>query len=105
MTETQRRLLPKRRRIETFDVPFGGLRAPHTVSIGYYADDQPGEVFITGGKSGEQIEAIARDSAILLSLCLQHGVELDTIRHALTRDSNNDAMSIIGVVVDRLNSP
>jgi len=100
-----RELLPERRRSETFDLPFGGLTDPHTVTVGYYDDGRPGEVFITGGKSGEQIEAIARDCAILLSMCLQHGVSLDTVRHALTRDSRDAAMSIVGAVVDQLGAP
>jgi hypothetical protein len=100
-----RNLLEARRRCETFELPFGGLAAPHTVTVGYYDDGRAGEVFITGGKSGEQIEAIARDGAILLSMCLQHGVELETIQHALTRDSTDEPMSIVGAVVERLIKP
>lgn len=99
---TERRALPMRRRCETFEVAFGGLTKSHTVSVGYYADDRPGEVFITGGKSGEQVEAIARDGAVLLSMALQHGVALDTIKHAITRDSQGQPSSIVGAVVDRL---
>ena len=83
-----RRLLPNRRPCETFDVAYGGLAKSHTITIGYYEDDTPGEVFISFGKSGEQAEAIARDGAVLISMCLQHGVSLDTIRHAITRDSH-----------------
>jgi hypothetical protein len=100
-----RRLLDPRRRSETFDLPFGGLANPHTVTVGYYNDNTPGEVFISGGKSGEQIEAIARDGAVLLSMCLQHGVQLETIRHALTRDSRDQPMSIVGAVVEQLSNP
>jgi hypothetical protein len=100
-----RRPLSPRRRSETFDLPFGGLANPHTVTVGYYDDDTPGEVFISGGKSGEQIEAIARDGAVLLSMCLQHGVKLETVRHALTRDSQDRPMSIVGAVVEQLSNP
>ncbi|NPU69984.1 hypothetical protein HL667_33685 [Bradyrhizobium sp. 83012] len=99
---TARRILDPRRFSETFDIDFGGLSAPHTVTVGYYADGSVGEVFITGGKSGEQVEAIARDSAVLLSLALQHGVALDTIAHALTRNSRGEPNTIICTVVDRL---
>jgi hypothetical protein len=101
----KRELLPERRRCETFTLAFGGLTNPHIVTIGFYDDNRPGEVFISGGKTGEQIEAIARDGAILLSMCLQHGVELPTIRHALTRDSSNNPMSIVGAVVEELSKP
>src|SRR4029077_9601225 len=99
---TNRRILPARRRAETFELAFGGLAKSHTVTLGYYADGAIGEVFINGGKSGEQVEAIARDGAVLLSLALQYGAELDTIGHAITRDGAGAPSSIIGCVVDRL---
>jgi hypothetical protein len=99
---TVRRELPMRRRCETFEISFGGLTKSHTVSVGYYDDGSPGEVFITGGKSGEQVEAIARDGAVLLSMALQHGVSLQTIAHAVTRDGQGAPSSIVGAVVDRL---
>lgn len=99
---TERRALPMRRRSETFEIEFGGLNKRHTITLGFYDDGSVGEMFINGGKSGELVEAIARDGAVLLSMALQHGVTLDTIRHALTRDSFDNPLSIIGVVVDRL---
>jgi hypothetical protein len=99
---SQRRELPMRRGTETFEVAFGGLSKCHTVSVGYYTDGTPGEIFIAGGKSGEQVEAIARDGAVLLSLALQHGVSLQTIQHALTRNSQGEPSSIVGAVVDRM---
>jgi hypothetical protein len=99
---TERYALPMRRRCETFEIDFGGLKKSHVITVGFYDDGSVGEVFINGGKSGEQVEAIARDGAVLLSMALQHGVSLDTIKHALTRDSQDAPQSIIGVVVDRL---
>ena len=99
---TERHALPMRRRSETFEIDFGGLKNSHVITIGFYDDGRIGEVFVNGGKSGELVEAIARDGAVLLSMALQHGVSLDTIRHALTRDSQDEPQSIIGVVVDRL---
>ena len=45
-----------------------------TVTIGFYADGTVGEVFIDGGKTGQDMQSIARDAAVLLSLALQHGV-------------------------------
>ena len=99
---TERQALPMRRRCETFEIDFGGLKKSHVVTVGYYDDGRPGEVFINGGKSGEQVEAIARDGAVLVSMALQHGVSLNTIRHALTRDSQDEPQSIVGAVVDRM---
>lgn len=97
-----RAALPMRRRSETFDIAWGGLTRAHTVTLGFYADGRVGEVFINGGKSGEQTEAIARDGAVLLSLALQHGVQLETIAGALTRGPRGEPGSIIGAVVDQL---
>jgi hypothetical protein len=99
---TERRELPVRRRAETFELPFGGLKAPHVITLGYYKDGTIGEVFVNGGKSGEQVEAIARDGAVLLSMALQFGVPLQTIKNAITRDGQGEAQSIIGAVIDRL---
>ena len=99
---TERRALPARRLCDTFEIPFGGLNRCHTITVGYYDDGRIGEVFISGGKSGEQVEAIARDGAVLLSIALQYGASLDTIRHAITRDSQEQPQSIVGAVVDRL---
>ena len=61
-----------------------------------------GEVFISGSKAGSTTEAVARDGAVLLSIALQHGVPLETIKHALTREGNGTPSTIIGAVVDRL---
>ena len=99
---TERNALPMRRRSETFNLAYGGARKDHVVTVGFYADGTPGEVFISGGRSGEQVEAIARDGAVLLSLALQHGVALDTIKHAVTRDAQGAPSSIVGAVVDKL---
>ena len=100
-----RRILPQRRYCETFMLPFGGLKGDHIVTVGYYVEGNVGEIFINGGKSGEAVEAIARDGAVLLSLALQYGCELDTARHAITRDSQGAPSSIIGAVIDRLSDP
>lgn len=99
---TIRHILPMRRRAETFELAFGGLVRVHTITLGFYDDDRIGEIFICGGKSGETVEAIARDSAVVLSMALQHGVQLNTLQHAITRNSQGEPSSIIGAVIDRL---
>ena len=69
-----RRVLPQRRAAETFNLRF--WNQPFTVTVGFYADGTPGEVFIDGGKTGQDIQSTARDAAVILSLALQHGVPL-----------------------------
>jgi hypothetical protein len=97
-----RRTLPQRRSCETFEIAFGGLARSHTVTLGYYDDGTVGEVFINGGKSGEQVEAIARDGAVLLSLALQYGAEIENIKSAITRDERGAPSSVVGAVIDQL---
>lgn len=99
---SNREPLPQRRASETFDLEFGGLRGAHRITVGYYADGRCGEVFIVGGKSGEQVESIARDGAVLLSIALQYGASLETIAHAITRDLQGEPQTIVGAVVDQL---
>jgi hypothetical protein len=95
-----RRVLPQRRAAETFGLKFWSQ--PFTVTVGFYADGTPGEVFIDGCKTGNDIESIARDAGVLLSLALQHGVDVATIAHAITRDSSGAAASILGAIVDAI---
>jgi hypothetical protein len=95
-----RRVLPQRRAAETFDLRFSNQ--PFTVTVGFHADGTPGEVFIHSCKTGNDIESIARDAGVLLSLALQHGVPPETISPAITRGASGEPASILGAVVDAL---
>ena len=95
-----RRVLPRRRAAETFNLRF--WNQPFTVTVGVYADGTPGEVFLDGCKTGNDIGSIARDAGVLLSLALQHGVPPQTIRHAVTRGASEEPASILGAVVDSI---
>jgi len=97
-----REALPNRRHSESFEMQWGGQNTTFQVSLGYYQDRRIGEVFISGAKAGSDLDATARDGAILLSLALQHGVPLEVIRHAITRNHDNTPSTIIGAVVDRI---
>ena len=95
-----RRILPQRRAAETFDLRFWNQN--FTITIARYSDGVIGEVFIDGGKTGQDIQNTARDAAVVLSLAMQHGTPIETIRHAITRDSSGAAASILGAIVDAL---
>lgn len=99
---TERSVLPNRRSGENFELHHGGQNTSFVITTGRYPNGSIGEVFITGSKSGTAFEAVARDGAILLSLCLQHGVPLEIIRHAITREADGAPSTIVGAVVDRL---
>ncbi len=94
--------LPQRRTSLTFDLPWADLKKPHTVTISFYPDGRIGEAFVSGGKSGEAVEAIARDSAIMISLALQYGVPLEVLQHAVSRDQDSNPQTIVGAVLDEL---
>ena len=95
-----RRTLPQRRAAETFNLRFWNQL--FTVTVGFYADGTPGEVFIDGGKTGQDIQNTARDAAVVLSLALQHGIPIETIRRAVTRSGSGEPASILGAVADHL---
>ena len=95
-----RRALPQRRANETFNLRFWNRL--FTITVGFYADGTLGEVFIGVGKTGNDIQSIARDAGVLLSLALQHGVSPETIRHAVIRGASEEPASILGAVVDSI---
>ena len=95
-----RRTLPQRRASETFTLRFWNQN--FTITIGRFPDGVIGEVFIDGGKTGQDVQSTARDAAVALSLALQYGAPLEAIRHAVTRNSNGEAASILGATVDCL---
>jgi hypothetical protein len=95
-----RRILPQRRRAETFDLVFRNQAV--IVSAGFHIEGELGEVFISAGKSGADLQNIANDAAVVISLALQHGVPVAAIQHAVTRYNDGSPASILGAVVDRL---
>jgi hypothetical protein len=100
--QTFRDLLPQRRRAETFTLQYGGQNTVFDITTGHYPDGEVGEVFVSGAKVGSEMESVTRDAAVILSLAIQHGVPLDTIRHAIARDRHGVAQSVIGCVVDKI---
>lgn len=102
MTPRDRFPLPQRRACVTFEMRHGDQRAPFQVSIGFFDDGSPGEVFITGAKAGSAIEAVARDGAVLVSIALQYGVPLETLQHTIMRNPDGSAGTIVGAVIDEL---
>jgi hypothetical protein len=106
---SERQVLPQRRHVETFEIKHGNARDLFIVSVGYFPSlsenphaGGPAEVFVSGTKAGSMVEAVARDGAVLLSIALQYGVPLETIKHSITREQDGAPSSIMGAIVDRL---
>jgi len=93
--------LPQRRACDTFNINF--WNGTFAVTVGYYSDHlTPGEVFISGTKSGVDLDGVVRDSAVLLSLALQHGVAIETMQRAVTRNQDGSPSTIVGAICDVL---
>lgn len=100
-----RELLPERRpsATEVFEqtTSAGGVVA-YTMTVGYYdeAMTRPGEVFLSAGKAGTDVEVNARDGAIAISIALQHGVPLDILAHAMTRNGDGSPSGPLGAALE-----
>ena len=97
---TGRQRLPNRRVSESFSLECAGLR--YTATISRFADGTLAEIFLSNHKAGSHADACARDSAIVCSLALQHGVPLAVIAKALLRDSTGRPATPLGAAIDRI---
>jgi hypothetical protein len=97
---TLRRRLPQRRGAIAVGLEHAGHH--FRMQIGHFQDGALGEVFVDAAKPNSTLDALAADSAILVSLLLQHGATPGEIGHALRRAPDGTAASLIGAVVDRL---
>lgn len=97
-----REALPNRRECETVKLRHGNGRAAYHVTIGKYNDGRLGEIFISTNQVGTALDAMARDLAVLMSLAMQHGCAIETIRGALTREADGAPTTIAGAVADKL---
>jgi hypothetical protein len=101
---TVRHRLANRRSAITFD--FGCGRHRYTATVAYFVDGpfagKLAEIFLSNGRAGSDVDAAARDSAVLCSVALQHGADIDTLRRALMRDARGVASSPLGVALDLL---
>ena len=82
-TQPGRRHLPTRRRNEAVTFEYGGIG--YHATFGWFPTGELAEVFLdVPGKFGSMLQQHAETSAILVSLLLQHGVELHVIRHSIS---------------------
>jgi hypothetical protein len=90
--------LPSRRACVTFNFEVDGLH--YCATISRFEDRRLGEIFLASHKTGSQADTAARDSAIVLSLAVQHGVDVETIRRGLCRDGRGRASGPPGRALD-----
>ena len=90
--------LPERRAAETIALDYDGTC--FMVTIGFYPDGRPAEVFTHGARSGSNIDALLADSCVLISCLIQHGAEPSELAGSMGRLGNAGPASIIGAIVD-----
>jgi hypothetical protein len=90
--------LPHRRPAETVELAHGGMH--FAVTVGFYPDGRPGEVFTHGAKVGSTIDGLLDDAGVVVSLLIQHGVEPGALADSIGRLGNRAPSSVIGAVVD-----
>jgi len=95
--------LPNRRAHEVRDFEHAGQR--YTASVTRFPAGEVAEVFINVAKGGSDIETVARDAAILISIAAQHSVPLEAFRHAITRNSDGSPSGVVGKLLDLLMAP
>ncbi len=93
--------LPERRRsyaVEVIHVWSPGtpqeIYEPLLVNIGLYDDDRIGEVFIDSvaeklGRLSQRTIDLQKDTAVMISIALQHGVPIEELRAASARAETN----------------
>jgi hypothetical protein len=95
-----RECLPNRRSCETWEFSHAGQQ--FRLSISRFLDNRVAEIFITARHIGSPLEAIARDCAIAVSIALQFGADLATLRAALTRDHDGGPATLLGAALDTI---
>lgn len=93
-----RQRLPDRRPAETVQIELGGMR--FAVTIGFYDDGRPGEVFVHGVRTGSTLDALLADACVVVSVLMQHGVEPRELAASMGRLGNAEPASVIGAVID-----
>ena len=97
---TMRQRLPNRRQCESLEFRHAGL--DFTLAAGFYPDGRIAEIFLSSHKPSSPIEAIARDAAVTVSIALQFGAPLETIRNALTKDRDGAPATLLGAALNAL---
>jgi hypothetical protein len=98
---TARERLPDRRASVSFNFDCGPQYYIATISY-FPGSARLAEIFLSNSRAGSDIDAAAKDSAVVASIALQHGVPVETIRKALLRDAHGRASSPLGAVLDLL---
>lgn len=93
-----RTCLPNRRAVEIIETQF--RRARYSILIGRLSDGSVGEVFVEPRKVASDSAEDSRDIGIVVSIALQCGTPLETMRAAVSRVEQGRPSSLTGHVLD-----
>ncbi len=74
----------------------------YRVGVGKFVNGDIAEIFLDCEKRGSAAETAARDCAVLASIALQHGVGVETIRHALVKLADGSGAGPLGKALDMI---
>jgi len=97
---TDRRRLQNRRVSQNFNFECAGMA--YTATVSRFSDGTIAEIFLSNHKTGSHADTAARDSAVVASIALQFGADLETLRKALLRDPRGVASGPLGVALDAI---
>ncbi len=104
-----RQRLLDRRDVETTTLAFrrsDGSSTHFEASIGFDAQGKPKEIFLCGAKSGSDLDAMLNDTAVAISVALQHDVPAKAMAASVARipeEIDGPGLlpaSIVGAVLD-----
>jgi hypothetical protein len=98
VSDAARQRLPNRRPHMLLNIEAGCFQ--YVAGVGHFDDGRLGEIFLTAKKGGTAIDDAARDSAVVASIALQHGVDAETLRRAMMRNGSGVASGPLGVLLD-----
>ena len=83
------------------DLDYRGTR--YDLTIGLFDNGRPGEVFVSGARTGSDVDGLLADLGVLISRALQHGDSLEALAAGMGRlgDGKTPA-SIIGAILDKI---
>src|SRR5689334_12459080 len=92
--------LPNRRPCEIIDTEF--RRRRYSILIGRFDDGSIAEAFVEPHKVGSDGAEDSRDVGIIVSIALQHGAPVETMRSAVSRVEQGRPSSLTGHLLDLL---
>src|SRR4051812_38420431 len=107
---TRRRRLPNRREAITESIEFrasDGRIVRYEATVGFDELGRPKEVFLFGSKDGTDMAGVLADTAVVLSVALQHGVSAQAMAASIGRVAPADGAigtgmpgSVVGGALD-----